>query len=314
MLKTKKEKKPPTDPSIASEETPSEGNWADKIIKELFQKTLPSFLTDILKLPAGNYKTAYLELQRTIEKRTDFLGKLYSNSQEKTIVHLEVQNQNEKKMVFRENLYSALILDRYQNWDLIQYVFFIGKRKPTMPTQLKRHGTLFSFKLIWIKDIHYQIFLQTGKPELMLLAALAGYGGKKPKEVMLEVVNEVKKCSNSDAEFEKHIEQLHILTNIHNLQQIFESIMKNISFLIDETKDPYFKRGEVKGELKGELKRSVEIATNLIVKSDHDDVFIADISGVPIRIVTEMRKLIKEYPSDYKEHIAAIRVSNVELT
>jgi hypothetical protein len=320
-MRKEKQKKPPPDPTIPSEEELSEGNWADKIIKELFQKTLPSFLTDILHLPVGKYKTAYLELQRTIEKRTDFLGKLYANGQEKTIAHLEVQTDNFKKMVNRELLYAALILDRYPNWELLQYVFYIGKSKPTMPTQLIKNGINFSFKLIWIKNIYYKEFLKTGKPELMLLAALAGYGKKKPKEVILEVVNEVKKCSNSSADFEKHIEQLHILTNIHNLHQIFEDIMTSISHLVNVEKDPFYKKGIIQGELKGKLEgklegklgRSLEIATNLVLKSDHTDTFIADISGVPEKIVAKIRKIIQDFPNNFREKIAEIHLNQEDL-
>jgi hypothetical protein len=312
MSKQKKVKKP--DPTIPNPKAIEEGNWADKIFKELFKETLPTFLTEILHLPAGEYRPAYMELQKTIEKRTDFLGKLFANANSKLIAHVEVQNEDEKNMVYRKLVYFALILDRYKGWDLLQYVFFIGKNKPKMATSLTRNGLNFFFKLIWIKDIHYSEFMKTGKTELMLLAALANYGDKTAKEVMLEVVNEVKKLSKTTEDFEKRIEQLHILSNVHNLHQIFETVMTSISQFINVEKDPFYKKGvikgmaegELRGELRGELKSNVKIAINLILKSKHDDAFIADISTIPVENVTKFRSLITEFPDSYMKKIQAL--------
>jgi hypothetical protein len=334
--KQKRIKKPKPDPTILNPEEISEGNWVDKIFKELLNDTLPTFLTEILHFPASQYQTAYIELQHTIEKRTDFLGQIFANKNNKTIVHLEVQNQDKKSMVYSVNVYSALILERYEDWDLEQFVFFIGKDKPQMPTHLKRIGTDFSFKLIWIKDIHYTEFINTGKPELILLAALANYGDKNPTEVIEIVVNEVQKLSKTTEDFEKRIEQLHILTNVHNLHQIFETVMTSISQFIDVEIDPFYKKGVKKGEaigiVKGEaigrvegeaigrvegeaigrVEGKAEMVINLILETNLEDKTIASLAKIPVEIIAKFRLMIKEFPENYKEKIVFFLLNNAK--
>jgi hypothetical protein len=83
--------------------------------------------------------------------------------------------------------------------------------------------------------------------------------------------------------------------------------MTSISQFINVEKDPFYKKGVIKGiaegELRGELKRSVGIAINLILKSDHDDAFIADISTISVENIAKFRSLIKEFPDTYTKKI-----------
>jgi hypothetical protein len=119
-------------------------------------------------------------------------------------------------------------------------------------------------------------------------------------------------------DFEKRIEQLHILSNVHNLHQIFETVMTSISQFINVEKDPFYKKGvikgiaegiaegELRGELRGELKSNIKIAINLILKSDHDDAFIAEISTIPVEKVSQFRSLIAEFPDNYPKKIQTL--------
>lgn len=117
-----------------------------------------------------------------------------------------------------------------------------------MPTILKKSGVDYHFRLIWIKNIHYQEFLETNKPEIMLLGLLAGYGGKSAQEVLTKVVHKIRERTPSELDFQQRVQQLHILSNLHQIQNIFEHVMLNISELIDERKDPFFQRGEKIGK------------------------------------------------------------------
>jgi hypothetical protein len=130
-------------------------------------------------------------------------------------------------------------------------VLYIGKEKPTMPNSIQLTGISYKFNLVWIKNIRYQAFLKTEKPALMLLGALADYGDKAAKEVMKEVVSAIQTKIKGTMEVQHYLQQLHILSNIHDLQQIFSEIMFDIAQLIDEEKDPFFQRGEQKGLEKG---------------------------------------------------------------
>jgi predicted transposase YdaD len=104
--------------------------------------------------------------------------------------------------------------------------------------------------------------------------------------------------------------------------------MLNISEYIDERKDPFFQRGEKLGIQRGEqigIERGIEkgiekgirlgmtektlgIVSNLILRSDHDDAFIASIAGLETRVVAQIRELIRQHPDDFKERLKALDI------
>jgi len=315
----------PTDQKKKRDET----NRYDKVVKEALRHALPALLTQVLKVPAAeSFEPLHIELHRTVERRADFLGQVYAVGQSKKIVHFELQAKDEHDMIGRMYLYSGLILVNYLEWDLEQVVLCLSEKRPTMPTELEKTRLHYGFRLIWIKDISYREFLQTRQPELMLLGILAGFEERSAEEVMEEVVNQVRQTAKSSLGFQRHTEQLHILSNLHNLQQIFEKVMFNISELIDETKDPFFQRGEKlgiekgiekglekgiekgieKGKFIGMTEKTLDIAANLILRSDHDDAFIASITGLETSVVTQIRDLLARYPTDFKDRLGDIRI------
>ena len=119
-------------PTVSDAKT--EVNQYDKVFKETVRAQLPALLTEILKLPAGSFELLHIEFQRTIERKTDFVGILRADGQPDTIVQLEVQTGDDAQMVYRLLFYSGLILPRYPKCDLHQIVLFLGQKRPTMAT------------------------------------------------------------------------------------------------------------------------------------------------------------------------------------
>lgn len=275
-------------------------NVYDKVLKETFREALPNFITKILKIPEGAFEPVHVELQRTIEKKADFIGMLKRAGKKDTIVHLEIQAQNERLMVYREYLYSGLIFQQYPKAELIQWVLYIGKKKPNMKVFIHKEYVQYRYQLIWIKEIPYQDLLNTGIPEIMLLAILADYDNQPAEKIIKEVVDQVHKKSTSNLEFQHFVQQLHIISHLHQIQHLFEQTMESISALIKEKKDPFFKRGYKEGATwgmeKGMKKKSLDVIINLVSTSMLDDAYIAKAVGVPIEIVAKIRQQIQDNP------------------
>jgi uncharacterized radical SAM superfamily protein len=161
-----------------SREREGEGNQYDRILKEALRHGMPTLIFKILGLPYGHYRSVHVELQRTLERRADFITEVKATDGVEYIIHIEVQAANDAKMIYRELMYSALILNQYPDHTVLQYVLYLGKESPQMLTSLKNRNINFQFHLIWIKDIPYESFLNTEEPDLILLAVLANYRGK----------------------------------------------------------------------------------------------------------------------------------------
>ncbi len=288
---------------VGSRKVNTEANQYDKVFKEAMRAALPALLTDILQMPEGTFEPVHIEFQRTLERKTDFAGRFIVEGQSDTIVQLEAQTSNDSKMAHRLHLYAGLILYQYPEYEIDQIVFFLGRERPTMPTRLQRKGLDFRFRLVWIKEIPYRNFLDSGKPELALLAILADHGNQPAEVVMEEVVNELRRLAVQDSDRALHLQQLHILSNLHNLQQIFYSIMQSISEIIDERKDPYFQRGEKigmekgmeKGIEKGMEKGVIASVERIILRFPHlNDAEVADIFQLSVERVAAIRKALTE--------------------
>jgi len=85
--------------------------------------------------------------------------------------------------------------------------------------------------------------------------------------------------------------------------------MLNVSALIDERKDPFFKRGERLGLEKGISETTLDVIVSLILQSDHGDSFIANIARVEEDDVAQVRNIIRLHPSDFWEKLKGIQVA-----
>jgi hypothetical protein len=129
---------------------------------------------------------------------------------------------------------------------------------------------------------------------------------------------------------------LHILTNVHNLHQIFETVMTSISQFIDVEIDPFYKKGVKKGEaigivkgeaigiVKGEaigrvegeaigrVEGKAEMVINLILETNLEDKTIASLANIPVGFIAQFRLMIKEFPENYKEKVVFFLLNNTK--
>lgn len=74
------------------------------------------------------------------------------------------------------------MLQRKYKIPVKQFVIFLGADKPTMPTQLDRERLHFSYPLISLSELDYHIFLNSDKPEEIILSILANFVGEKSEK------------------------------------------------------------------------------------------------------------------------------------
>ena len=81
------------------------------------------------------------------------------------LLHIKFQVKDETTMVDRMLLYYAMLWERYHE-PVKQYVIFIGRRKPKMPTVLQSETLDYRFTLVDIRELNYQNLLDTAtQPE-----------------------------------------------------------------------------------------------------------------------------------------------------
>ncbi len=269
----------------------------DKIFKENIEELIIPFAEKLLNINPKNLRDIPNDLQTTLERKPDFLKKVIADKTQKGkikdfILHIEFQTVDEKDMAHRMNEYYAILYRKYK-LDVHQYVFFIGTGKAKMKQIIEAKNLSFRFDVINMQDFSYELFLNSNKPEEIILAILADFGNTDSDTIIKSILQKIKDLPIENSIEKKTVIQLEVLSKLRKLQpQIIKHITAMaLTYNIED--DVRYKQGEEKGELKGELKRAVESIMEML-KDGLAYEKIAKYAKVSKEFVEEIAKQIKK--------------------
>jgi predicted transposase YdaD len=196
-------------------------NDYDKIIKENFDELLPHMLKVVFGLDVPNLLNLKDKLQITIEREMDHLKMVVHEDPAKNYgLHWEVQSTDED-MRRRNLLYYGLFYERYQ-LPLRQYVIYIGDQpaKKILNNSLHFESLTYNFEVVALKTISKDLFLQSDKPEVVILAILADFGKDKPEKVIKQILEHLLKIVGRVPSLKKCHQQLLVLARLRKLEVI----------------------------------------------------------------------------------------------
>jgi predicted transposase YdaD len=221
----------------------------DTTFKELFPdvKVLFKLLTNSNVLSIEN-----IEFPGVQQRRADLIATLENNQ----LLHLELQSDNDEKMLWRELEYCGLIAQRYQQVPF-QIVLYIGEQTPRFEAQINTADLTYRYHVINIKDLDCTALLQSESLSDNLLALLGKLQDKAA--AFQKVMNKIAKLpQNKRADT---LEKLAILVGLRpkELPLLLEK-EKYMSISIDLEQNPIFveifnrytQRGEQRGIQIGE--------------------------------------------------------------
>ncbi|MDJ1466481.1 hypothetical protein [Xanthocytophaga flava] len=232
--------------------TKKEGNQYDKIFKENLESVTLALIEKVLHIQVASYEKMPQELQRTLERKPDQLLKITDKQGNTFLLQLEFQLADEDKMVDRMLEYRA-ILNRKYDLDIRQYVLFLSDQVPQMSTRIEKENLNFSFYLIQLSQINYELFLSSDKGDEIVFAVLGNFGSTTPEEAAGLIVQRLNQTSPNQMERDRHLQQLRVLANLRKLTPFVEIMIESISQYIKEEDDFLFKKGQQKGKEEGML-------------------------------------------------------------
>ena len=178
---------------------------SDWVLKEIFQGDHPILLNQMTR---GAEVTEFLnvEFHRTIARRADLVARLGNGR----LLHVEFQSRNDNDFVYREGIYCLLIGRQYR-LPVEQVVLYVGQAKMSMKSRLNAGSTKVSIRLIDIREFDVDMFLRSGRPGDLALAALASDGVER----LLEIAQAVVKLNG--AERDRVLLQLVVLLGLRKL-------------------------------------------------------------------------------------------------
>lgn len=227
-------------------------NDYDKIFRENIEELILPLVEKLMNLKTERMEEIPDDLQWTIERKPDFLKKILHKDRSKDyVLHIEFQSSEASDMVYRMHEYYAMLLRQYE-LDVYQYVVYLGLGKSRMLTAIEKRNLTFSYDLINLQDFDYKLFMESNKPEEVVLAILADFGSTTPKQVITELLMQLKSMKMETLKLQKYVVQLEVLSNLRNLQQeIINQIQKIMAIKYDIKKDIRYQQGLEQGLERG---------------------------------------------------------------
>lgn len=259
-----------------------QANQYDKIFKENIEAVIPSLMQNILGITAVESEELPDDIQHTKERKPDVLKKITDNKGNTYVLQIEFQVADEPKMVYRMAEYYVMLERKYE-LPVEQYVIYLGAAKPQMPTSLDSKRMKFDFPLISFADLDYHIFLQSARPEEVVLGVLADFKGDSTEKALEQIVQRIEETATGDFSLKRYFKQLRVLAQLRNLGDNLKNIaMDSIAKFVSVEKDAAY--------MIGREKEKEEIVGNLLRKLDLSLDQVADIVGVSIEFVKKIQQ------------------------
>ena len=219
----------------------------DGTLKDLFQNDRPTLLKDL----SGGVKVRQflnVELPKVQQRRVDLAILL----EDDTILHIEIQSTNDRKIAFRMGHYYLLLKEQYR-FPVKQVLLYVGGAQLGMPDRVEADGNLLVFRLLDIRRFDAGALSATGKRADLALAILAGDADQWLPEIIKQAAR-LKGPARS-----RILAQILILAGLRDLEDKLEWELRNQGVVIDITKNKVLMRwqrefiaeGAAKGRAEG---------------------------------------------------------------
>ena len=187
----------------------------------------------ILHLDVTDIKFIDKELQR-IEKREADIVALCKIDGIESILHLEIQNSNDKSMSKRMLRYYTDIKMRYDNLPIHQYLIYIGKPKLSMKENIDELNLNFRYNIIDMHKIDCEEFIRLDTPEALVLSILCDFKGKDELDMLIYITKRLEELTkDSDYKLGKYMLILETLSTNRDLQNKLkeaEEMLRDIKY------------------------------------------------------------------------------------
>lgn len=275
---------------MSKQKDKAEGNKYDKIFKENINAIVFPFLAKHYHIKIETDNPINAKLQTTKEVETDNLYYGINENDEKIIVHLEYQTENDLGMISRMKEYNGIIDKKFQ-LPIHHIVFYFGNNKPTMLTKLPENRIFKGFHLINFKDLDYKTYLNSEIPEELLLTILGNYQKEQSEAILRYVIERLFTICETKAEKIKFFNQLKIIAKLRNLDELTIKLRTEMPIIYDIKKDAHYLRGVKDSEEK--IRKANEIAEKAIENAQKEKEIAQKEKENVVKAIEKMNNVIK---------------------
>ena len=228
----------------------------DLISKQLLQRILIGFGNRLFDLNIVEAELLSNEQARIEARRADLVARVKEADGKSYILHVEIQNDNQRDMPLRMMRYYSDIALAHAGEKIVQYLLYIGKAPMTMSNHVSDDGWQYRYRVLDMRDQDSEHFLNSDNPDALVLAILCDPKSLEPNALVAHIIKELRRLHGDKLDnLRDSLKMLDVLSGNRGLQDVVE---ETINMYIDEEKLGIYqavkKRGEAIGIKKGEAR------------------------------------------------------------
>ena len=217
---------------------------------------LATYLLD-LSIEPDSLEVLATEQQRVEDRRADLVVRLRDRQGETFLLHIEIQNNNDKTMPIRMMRYMTDILLAHPGLPLRQYLIYIGREPLTMAKGLDAPDLRYRYGLLDMRNMDCRHLLEKDNPDALILAILCNFHDRDPQLVVNHIYARLRSLlADDDKRFREYVDMLHILSVNRDLGEQIKEAEKMLT-QIDIERIPSYQLGMERGVEKG-IERGME--------------------------------------------------------
>ncbi len=261
----------------------------DITTKEIIQAITKELGRYILNLKIEDIKFIDKELKRIEKREADIVALCKIDDVEK-ILHIEIQNDNQTLIPRRMLRYYNDIKTKFEKYEVLQYLIYIGKKKLTMKDEIKEENLHFKFKIVDMHKIDCEKLIKMDTPDALVLSILCDFKDKKELDILLYITKRLEELVDDSSELGKYMLMLETLSENRDLKDKLKEVENMLRDVRLEDLPSYeigLEKGIKKGIEKGQKEEKIAITRSLL--DILDDRTISERIGLDIKEVKKIR-------------------------
>ena len=256
----------------------------DLISKQLLKRLLVGFSNQLFKLDITEAELLSNEQPRIESRRADLVARVKDTNGKNYILHIEIQNDNQKNMPLRMLRYYSDIALAHVGEKVVQHLLYIGKAPLAMPNQIRDHSLLYHYEILDMSKQNSEHFLNSNNPDAIVLAILCDPQEQEPNALVARIIKDLRRLHGDKLDkLRDSLKMLEVLAGNRNLQKL---VKENAEMYIDTEKLGIYQLVKEKGEAKGLELGEQKVLLQLLEKLPPEQV--AELSGVSLDKVRDI--------------------------
>ncbi len=169
----------------------------DITIKDTIKTITEDIARHILELEVSDIRFVDKELQRIEKREADIVVQCKINGTE-SILHIEIQNNNDRTMPKRMLRYYTDIAMRFDTLPIHQYLIYIGKPKLTMKDGIIEKHINYHYTIVDMHTIDCDKFIEMDTPDALVLSVLCDFKGRDELDMLLFITRRLEELTRND--------------------------------------------------------------------------------------------------------------------